>query len=126
MKTSTYKQIKVITANSGQDFEQQFNDTMKEHAKESPEVVFQKPFIAYITWTASRDVPENVTDEFHLKGIRYKCSECPYLEVGNDKRRKTWPCRYAEYGESCFDTECCELFYKRLMQGSITPKEVIK
>lgn len=64
-----------------------------------------------------------VTKEFHDQGIRHTCGQCPYLEVGNDKRRKWWPCKYSEYGTSTCNTECCEYFYKMLKQGEVEIKE---
>lgn len=64
-----------------------------------------------------------VTDEFEKEGIRYLCKNCPHLEIGKDKRRKLWPCQYAEYGMARMDCGCCEFFYKQLKQGKIEPVE---
>ena len=70
---------------------------------------------------ALSDTP--VADEFEAEGIRYLCKNCPHLEIGEDKRRKMWPCKYAEYGMSRKDCGCCEFFYKQLKQGKVHPVE---
>lgn len=109
------------------------NEFLEEHDK--AEVSFPEKETAYIVYDEYDDTKRMeyierrygkpsetpVTDEFAKEGIRYLCKECPYLEVGQDKRRKVWPCKYATYGMSRTESNCCEMFYKKLKQGEITP-----
>lgn len=76
-------------------------------------------FIAIVTWEEEEEVIETVRDEFHREGIRYVCGQCPYLEQDDDRRRKVYPCRYSEYGQSRIDSECCEMFYRLVKQGRV-------
>lgn len=82
-------------------------------------------FVAVITYETVvwPDDERTVADEFHDEGLRYVCSQCPYLEVSGDRRRKRFPCKYSEYGTARIDSECCEMFYKKVKQGTIEPME---
>jgi hypothetical protein len=81
-------------------------------------------FIAVITWEEIliEDEPRTIRDEYHEQGIRYVCSQCPYLEMDGDKRRKYHPCKHHELGTAHEDHEACEYFYKLLQQGKIVPR----
>lgn len=78
-------------------------------------------FIAVITWETERHEAETAADDFHQRGIRYTCGQCPHLQNDGDKRRKQHPCKYSEYGTARIDSECCDVFYKQLMQGKVVP-----
>ena len=84
----------------------------------------EPPFRAVLEWTEYDKVPETVADEFELAGEIYHCIDCPHLDMSNYwKSKKKYPCKYAKYGAT-FTTSCaCEVFYKELMRGEITPRE---
>lgn len=79
-------------------------------------------FIAIITWEETREQVESVKDEYHLEGLRFVCGQCPYIEIG-DRRKKRHPCKYSIYSSVDKRQEACELFYKELKQGLIEPRD---
>lgn len=92
---------------------------------DNPEVQTQYSdgfFVAIITWQEARHEVDTVADEFHMEGIRYICDQCPYLEHDGDGRKHRFPCKYSETGTAHVKHECCEVFYRQLKQGMITPR----
>ena len=114
--------IKVIQARDPLSFERQYNEAAEELDKYDPEIRVEREgglHIAYFMYTLHKPIPETIKDEFTLAGIEHTCSECPYLEIGQDARRKTWPCKYTTYGTSTIDSPACEILLKKLMQGTV-------
>ena len=122
MRDETQSKISVIQAKDPAKFQERYNNTAKELAGYDPEITVKIEagvFYAIFMYTTHKQRPETVSDEFTLAGIRHTCSECPYLEIGNDNRRKVWPCRYSEYGSASKDSPACELLLKKLMAGKV-------
>ena len=130
------RKLKTISAVNECEFECLVNDFLAAH--EGATASFPAEGVAYlvydeIDYTAKvKEMEERlgihgsttpVRDEYEAEGIRYLCKECPYLEIGKDKRRKWWPCKYATYGRAYVDSQACESFYKELKQGKIKPRE---
>lgn len=121
MRYDSTKKIRVVKSYDPQQFEEEFNQAMDELKDLRPEIEFNhaQGLCAYIIYQESNETPETVEDEFLLEGITYFCYQCPYLERGSDKRRKTWPCKYDEYGSSRTDSMACEMIYKMVKQGKM-------
>ncbi len=51
------------------------------------------------------------------KHDHYKCKDCPFIEMDNDKRKKCFPC--VQKWQTRVDSPCCEWFYKQLEAGHI-------
>ena len=125
MKVNTYSQIAVVKAEDAEEFQDKFNAKMKELADYDPkfEFVFKSDFVAIISFVQKESIMDCVADEFHAEGIRYLCKNCPHLEDPHDKRVMRCGCRYAELGTTHKLHEACEVFYKALKNGTITPLE---
>lgn len=122
MYDQTKHRIKVIQAKDPLVFQRQYNEAAEELDKYDPDITVDHEggvHIAYFMYTLHKPVPETLEDEFKLAGIEHTCSECPDLKIGQDARRKTWPCEYAPYGTSTIDTPACEYLLKRLMAGTV-------
>lgn len=123
-------QRKVVTAHGStpEEFDRDFNNKTGELSQRGIEYDIEMNtnagFIAHIFYVETVKVAETVRDEFSLKGITHFCYECPYFEPSADRRHKWVRCRYAEPYTSA-DSECCETFYRRLMNGEIEIKEAI-
>lgn len=125
MQIMKRKQCRVIREKDTKSFEEQYT-TVLNSLQGNVDVKVQYSdgeFVAIFMYEQTY-LPEErtIADEFHDEGIRYVCSQCPHLEIDGDKRKKRHPCKYAEYGSSRIDSECCEMFYKLLKQGRIVPK----
>lgn len=83
-------------------------------------------FLAYVEWEEYEKTPETVEDEYELEGMTFTCGQCPHLDLDNYKgNRKTYPCKYSTYGMTRMGTRACEVFYKDLRCGAITPRKEI-
>lgn len=124
MESITIKHKKVISSMQADDYEQQVNKALLELAEHNPH---EETFVVggalwtVLTYSTIERTPECAMDEFHLEGRRYMCSQCPLHEDVADRRRKTVPCRFAEWGETHLGHECCEYFYSLLQRGVVAP-----
>lgn len=107
-------------------YEQLFNKASEElqgKVTEIKEEVLNGELIAHFYYREEQidESTMTVKDEFHLAGERYVCEQCPYMEQTDDKRVKRCKCKFAHYGMTRKDSECCELFYVRLANHEIEP-----
>lgn len=127
MYDKTQHKIKVVTGKDAARFERNYNAIAAELAEYDPDVSVKIEggmFYAVFTYTLHKPYPETIQDEFTLAGISHKCAECPYLEIGNDNRRKVWPCKYSEYGSANMEKPACEYLLKKLMQGKVKLRDI--
>ena len=126
MRVDEYQQIVAIRSEYADKFQNEVNKQMKELAEHNPALeikMLDGSFKAIITYTMKEYTMDCVADEFHAEGIRYLCKNCPHLEDPHDKRVMRCGCRYAELGTTHKLHEACEVFYKALKNGTITPLE---
>lgn len=124
-----YKQktVKVVKESDALAFEEHCTTILKEH-QATPEMAVnctpEGEFMAVFVYeeTVFPEDERTIVDDFHDQGIRYVCEQCPHLQMDGDKRKKWFPCKFAEYGTSSVDREACEYFYKMLQQGKIVPR----
>lgn len=123
MRREAFSQIKVIQTESASDFQEQINSSMRELADKRPEykLIEGKGFCAIISYKETIEIMDKVADEYHAEGIYYLCKHCPYLDDPHDKRVKRCACKYSSSGVAYKDSEACEIFYKALKRGDITP-----
>ena len=127
MRIDNVIRIAAVHSDSAADFEKQFNARIDE--LEGFKIVDRKieigggSFDAVLVYEETHRVADSVKDEYHFEGIRYLCKHCPYLDDPKDKRVKYCKCKYAELGMTHKDTEACEMFYRHLKAGRITPLE---
>ena len=131
MKRSLVPQIEIIESANGQQFADQFNESIKraflenESERNDPSYTIDISggnFRALITKEILIEEMDCVSDEYHEQGIYYKCRNCPYCDVPNDKRIRWSHC---EIKESSVNKrhECCEYFYEELKAGRLEPVE---
>lgn len=106
------------------EFEVTMNDALEEI--EEPTITFDRnrPFLAYIVYTETVEIPTTVRDAYELRGERHVCRECPYYHKQTDRRKRYSIC---DLGESITaEHPACDMFYKMLNDGTLNdPKKVI-
>lgn len=122
MKYAEKSAVKVVAANTPEEFELKLNTVLTDISGCKHEIVFNlnAGFCAYITYKMSAYIPECVMDEYELDGIRFSCADCPNYVRSFDGRVKYTRC---QRGERCHaDKAACEWFYEELDEGRISPK----
>ena len=124
MITKTKLQLEIITSNSLTEFKDKVNNFLEcntvrsvDYAKASAEVT------AFISYEKVFNVPEDIRDDYHLRGDFYFCEDCPY-----------WGSNYKEGPEAAYlchkkitpktirgCNPACLWFYERLARGDIRP-----
>ena len=120
MKYLENKKYRIIYDRTASGFEKKLNDAIEDLEEYKPEVTISESrpsgFLAYMTYTIDRKIPENIADELEIRGLQIKCSDCPYCEIPKDNRKKKAQCQYATYGITFADSPCCNKFYEDLIE----------
>ena len=119
MKEIEKMRSKTIAARSPDEFDRLYNATADELSQYEPEVEeFQmgNTMYARFKYIETVKVRESFEDDFMQEGERCHCADCPFLQIGTDARRKTFPCEYAAYGETRMDNAACEVFYREAVK----------
>ena len=118
MREKLKQQIKVVTATNGSDFERKFNAAAEELAQYEPEISIKDGdgFCAYFMYSLNICQPESLEDNFIMHKCECHCCDCPFLEIGTDARRKTFPCKYSKFGEARVDSPACARFYEEAVK----------
>ena len=120
MKNVENKRYKIIYDLTASGFEEKINTALEDLEDYHPEITIdgkqQKGFLAYIVYSEDHKIPENVADEMEIRGLKIKCSDCPYLKRSADNRRKKFRCDHAPHGITFIDSPACNRFYEELIQ----------
>ena len=111
MRQTEVPQVKTISAKSQKEFDKLFNSTARELGASVTDVKDIDGTTARFYYTVTEKQVENLGDDFMQNNERCHCSDCPFLEIGTDARRKWFPCPYSTYGETRLDSPACEVFY---------------
>lgn len=110
------KEFRIITAENAQEFQDKMNALMGELAADRSVSNVEFTFnlaaghCAYFYFDRFVQIPENIQDEFALRGLRYYCVDCPLYKPSEDRRVKWTHCAKAGCrisAESC----ACDEFY---------------
>lgn len=122
MKSIKTSRIKAITALTAEDFETRMNDALEEiaslHSSYSIHFNMSMGHVAYIEYHFTTDIPENLEDEYRLRGERYFCRNCPYFTPSFDGRTQHGKCDYGVSRRPAPDHGACETFYEHHHDGS--------
>lgn len=116
MRRDEIEQIKTISANSLKEFDKLYNSTARELGGAVTRIDDLSETVSRFHYTVGENQIECIGDEFIQQGAYCHCSDCPFLEIGRDARRKTFPCQYAKYGETRMDAPACDFFYKEAVR----------
>ena len=110
---------KTVKTNTPEEFDEIVNGVYIEAAKygKEPEIHFfdAKGFCASIKYYISLSLPENLAEEYELRGLGEVCDACPYFTPITDRRCKNTICKKTE--KNTF-TGChaCDIFYKEFRE----------
>lgn len=126
MRYDKVQHIEVATGATAEEFKKDFNRCMDELQGLKildTQIKVDDGFSAVILFEMNKQAPaRTVADEYHDQGLVYLCRQCPHIPLPKDGRVRHVDCKYDELGSTHLDRECCEMFYKELKQGAITPR----
>ena len=76
---------------------------------------------AYVMWEEVENVPENIRDEYELKGVSFRCADCPFYERPADRRLRDGSCKLKARTDP--NGAACLHFYKLYALGELEPVE---
>ncbi len=127
MRNESIQRFAIVKADSAAAFEEELNARISELANNRPVVSFHDadPLFARISYTENVKVPETLSDEYALKGITFRCEDCPNFtpmakaDGTEDKRLKYGECQYARMGRTYRDSMACELLFQMIADGRV-------
>ena len=90
MKILRKQEIRVISEENPNVFEQRVNALLAELAVEDIEpekIINPNPLVAILTFTRTEYIAENKADEDEIKGLSVKCKHCVHFEYDRQNRR---------------------------------------
>lgn len=87
----------------------------------SPEIVWNlgNGCSAFLVYEEHTEEPENLREEYELRGEAYTCDACPFREpVTDGRRRHHWKC-ICRPGGTDLDYPACNRFYQKMEEGEI-------
>ena len=74
---------------------------------------------AFLVYEEHVEEPENLAEEYELRGDEYYCESCPFKEPITDGRaRHRWRCKRRPAGTD-IDCKACVFFYEQLEKGEV-------
>lgn len=127
MRYQRGERIKVIDVRGGFELETAFNSFVAKLEEEGKKYSYEfQPSVGFIIkYEVTKEIPENLKDEYELRGEKHHCIECPFYDRPTDGRRKYTHCKLREC-LSCGADNCCEEFYDLLASGQIKLVEIGK
>lgn len=121
MRIVKSKRYRCIRGNDAEDFEAAVNAVLEEHPYAEVKIDTLIPFMAHAWINCNREVPETKAEEHELAGDVHYCIECPFLErpQNSKKQQKRFPCRYATYGITMTDCQCCDKYYETIERKGV-------
>lgn len=116
MKEVVKKRVLTVSADDFEAFDRLYNETSDRLARYEPETKDLDALTTRFYYTVPEKVAEDLADDFDLHHESPKCADCPFLEISDDRRRKWFPCPYANYGQACIDSPACEVFYREAVR----------
>ena len=126
MKYINRKQSLIVTGNTATEFQEKLNTALAEIAEKGykHDIQFNMAMglCAYILYEERREVAETIADEYELKGMTFKCYECPMFRPSEDKRVRYTTCAHGVHRTAHNDL-CCDWFYEQLEGGALKLNE---
>lgn len=125
MRTDDVLKIKVVHADTAEEFERKINIVLENVKNPTIEWNHAKGFCAYVRYTEEVKTMDDIKDFFHNEGVYWHCRNCPYAEKTTDKRRKRVGCKIRSTGMTYKDSEACDFVYRQLLTGELTAEDMI-
>lgn len=127
MRSSSYDQFAIVSADSAPLFNQQLNEEIYRLRDNNPVVKFSEsiPFYAQIKYRVNEETPETVAEASAVQGVSFVCAQCPYFKAPlkddgtEDKRCKYGDCEHTELGRTFKNSAACEKLFELIKEGGV-------
>ena len=124
MKSKSIQQFAIVRSDSASAFEGELNARIMELSDKNPIVKFDG-LTAYISYTETVRIPEDTSDEYELKGVSFRCEDCPMFDPickgdgTEDRRVKYGNCELSKFGRTMRDSQACEQLFTMIQNGRV-------
>ena len=127
MKSSSYDQFAIVSADSASLFNQELNKEIYRLRDNHPTVHFSEsiPFYAQIKYRVDETEPETIAEASAVEGVSFVCLQCPYFQPATrqdgeiDRRVKWGECEHSELGRTLKTQPACEKLYELIKEGDV-------
>ena len=127
MRSSSYDQFAIVSADSATLFNQQLNEEIYRLRDNNPVVKFSEsiPFYAQIKYRIDENKPETIAEASEVEGVHFVCAQCPYFKAPlkddgtEDKRCKYGDCEHTELGRTFKNSAACEKLFELIKEGGV-------
>ena len=124
MKSISYPQFRIVESDTAQGLTEELNRIVKDLKDKNPQVTFDGSLTARIAYTETEhDIPEELSDEYRLQGVKLTCDDCPYFERAKkrdgseDLRKNFGTCPF--YGLEHKRSSACEKLFQMINSGEV-------
>ena len=123
MKEERFQQYAIVQSDSAEILTERLNQKLRELKDKDPVVSFDGT-TARIQYVERSSVPEDIEDEWRLKGVCLTCESCPYFKPNAksdgsvDMRSKKGMCLRLETRQ-LRDMPACDELYRMLREGEV-------
>lgn len=120
MKRTRTQRFIGVDATSAGELAELLNEQMERLKGNQPEIKwFDDRFSALLMYTEHIEIPENIRDEYELRGECYTCGDCPLKwPIADGRSHHRWACKRAPGGID-EDIRACVPFYRMLEEGEL-------
>lgn len=121
MKRTRVQRYVGLDARSAAELGEMLTEKCEELKGLCPEVVWNlgNGHSAFLVYTEHLEIPEDIRDEYELRGETYTCGECPLKTPVTDGRcHHRWRCDKMPRGTDD-EQEACVMFYEMLERGEL-------
>ena len=120
MKRTRVQRFIGVDARDAAELAELLNEKMEQIKGAQPEIKwFDGQFSALLFYDEHLEIPEDIRDEYELRGETYTCGECPLKTPITDGRcHHRWRCDRMPRGTD-EDQRACVRFYEMLERGEL-------
>ena len=120
MKRTRVQRFIGIDARDAAELAERLTDTCEELRRFDPEIKWiDGRYSAVLLYTEHTEEPENLAEEYELRGEGYTCESCPHkVPITDGRARNHWRCEERKRGTD-IDCPACVRFYEELERGEI-------
>lgn len=120
MKRTKVQRFIGVDARDAAELAELLNEKMEQIKGAQPEIKwFDGQFSALLFYDEHLEIPEDIRDEYELRGETYTCGECPLKTPITDGRcHHRWRCDRMPRGTD-EDQRACVRFYEMLERGEL-------
>ena len=122
MRSREMMQQRTILASTAEEWDAKINEVLASlpEGKAEPHVIRERTedgFMAVVEYIVYVREPEDIYDEFALRGIHYHCEDCPHLSKSEDKRVKWHECDLGMKELTKESSMACEWYLEQIVKA---------